>query len=51
MAEHWLRELFIQMHKTLETFQGTMFITAVLGLIDVENMSLYYMNADHPPPV
>jgi serine phosphatase RsbU (regulator of sigma subunit) len=49
--EHWLRELFIQIHKTLETFQGTMFITAVLGLIDVESQSLYYMNADHPSPV
>jgi hypothetical protein len=28
-----------------------MFITAVLGLIDVESQSLYYMNADHPSPV
>jgi serine phosphatase RsbU (regulator of sigma subunit) len=49
--EHWLRELFIQMHKTLETFQGTMYISCIIGLIDIETLSLYYMNAEHPNPI
>lgn len=49
--EHWLRELFIQIHKTLETFKGTMYISAVIGLIDIQNLCLYYMNAEHPNPI
>ncbi|GIX42996.1 MAG: hypothetical protein KatS3mg129_2729 [Leptospiraceae bacterium] len=49
--EHWLRELFIQMHKTLETFQGSMYISCVMGLIDINTLSLFYMNAEHPNPI
>lgn len=48
--EIWLKNLFIQMHKTFETFDGSMMVSLIIGLIDIETNSLYFINAEHPYP-
>ncbi|GIX40328.1 MAG: hypothetical protein KatS3mg129_0061 [Leptospiraceae bacterium] len=50
LPELWLRQLFIEMHKTFETFQGSMMLSLIMGLIDVKTNSLYFINAEHPYP-
>ncbi len=49
--EIWLKQLFIELHKILETFQGSMMISLILGLLDIQTNSLYFINAEHPSPV
>jgi hypothetical protein len=51
MPETWLRYSFIELHKIFETFDGSMLISAVIGLIDIETGLVYYMNAEHPYPI
>jgi serine phosphatase RsbU (regulator of sigma subunit) len=46
--EKWLAEAFIELQKVLETFEGTMFITTIIGLIEENTGSLYFINAQHP---
>ena len=41
---HDLDELFT-------TFDGTMLISAVMGLIDEERGTVYFLNSEHPWPV
>ncbi|MBK8395849.1 MAG: SpoIIE family protein phosphatase [Leptospiraceae bacterium] len=49
--ERWLKNAFIEMHKTFETFDGTMLVSVVFGLIDEMTGTMYYLNADHPEMV
>lgn len=46
--ERWLKNSFIEIHKVFETFNGSMLISAVVGLIDEDSGLLYYLNAEHP---
>ncbi|MCB1177699.1 MAG: SpoIIE family protein phosphatase, partial [Leptospiraceae bacterium] len=46
--ERWLKNAFIELHKIFLTFDGSMQISAILGLVEEETGVLYYMNAEHP---
>ncbi len=49
--EKWLKELFIEIHKIFESFDGSMLMSGFLGLIDETTGTLYFIYAEHPYPV
>lgn len=49
--ESWLREALMELQKVFLSFEGTMLVTAFLGLLDNTTGVLYYVNAEHPKPV
>ncbi|MCC6274747.1 MAG: SpoIIE family protein phosphatase [Leptospiraceae bacterium] len=46
--ERWIKNTFIELHKIFESFNGSMLISLVLGLVDDETGLMYYINAEHP---
>ncbi len=46
--ERWLKDCFIELQHIFVSFDGTMLISAVLGLLDDETGLLYFINAEHP---
>lgn len=46
--EAWLKESFQEMQMVFESFNGSMVVSAVFGLVDEENGLVYYINAEHP---
>lgn len=46
--ERWLKECFLELQSIFESFDGSMLISVVLGLIEEETGLLYYVNAEHP---
>lgn len=46
--EQWLKECFIELQNVFVSFDGTMLISAVIGLVDNSTGLLYYINAEHP---
>lgn len=46
--EVWIKNTFVDLHKVLETFECSMLISCILGLIDEETSFLYWVNAEHP---
>ncbi|MBR31714.1 MAG: hypothetical protein CMN77_10380 [Spirochaetaceae bacterium] len=46
--ERWLKNAFIELHKVFETFDGSMLISLVFGLVDDDNGLVYLINAEHP---
>lgn len=46
--ERWMKNSFAELHKVFETFDGSMLISMVLGLVDEETGLVYLMNAEHP---
>ncbi len=49
--ERWLKEIFIELHKVFESFDGSMLISGCLCLIDEVSGVMYYIYAEHPFPV
>ncbi len=49
--ERWIKNAFVEMHKVFESFEGTMLMSLVFGLIDENTGTMYYINAEHPDPV
>jgi hypothetical protein len=49
--ERWLKNSFVELHKVFESFDCTMLVSIVVGLIDNSSGLLYYINAEHPYPV
>lgn len=49
--ELWLKETFLDMQNIFESFDGSMFLSGILGLVDNSNGFVYYVNAEHPWPV
>lgn len=49
--EKWLKELFIEIQKIFESFDGSMLMSGFLGLIDETTGTLYFIYAEHPYPV
>ncbi len=49
--ERWLKECFQEIHNVFISFDGHMLISAVIGLVDEETGTLYFINAEHPWPV
>ncbi|HMV42555.1 MAG TPA: SpoIIE family protein phosphatase [Leptospiraceae bacterium] len=46
--EKWLKNSFVEMHKVFESFDGSMLISVVMGVIDNTTGLLYFINAEHP---
>lgn len=46
--EHWLKDTFLELDKVFESFDGSMLVSLVLGLVDTQTGLLYYINAEHP---
>lgn len=49
--EIWLKNLYHDLDELFTTFDGTMLISAVMGLIDEERGTVYFLNSEHPWPV
>lgn len=49
--EQWLREAFLELQQTFESFHGSMMASIFIGLLDEQTGLLYYINAEHPYPV
>ncbi len=49
--ERWLKNAFLELQKVFESFDGSMLVSMILGLVDDEAGLLYYMNAEHPHAV
>ncbi len=46
--EIWMRESFRELQNVFVSFDGSMLISAMYGLIDNRNGTVYYINAEHP---
>ncbi|MCE9500845.1 MAG: SpoIIE family protein phosphatase [Leptospira sp.] len=46
--ERWIKDAFLELHHVFETFDGSMLVSLVLGLIDDKTGFLYMINAEHP---
>nr|WP_246846719.1 SpoIIE family protein phosphatase [Leptospira barantonii] len=46
--ELWLKECFLELQNIFESFDGSMLISVVLGLVDLESGILFFLNAEHP---
>ncbi len=46
--EIWLKNLYKELHRVFISFEGSMLISLVLGLIEKETGLYYYINAEHP---
>lgn len=46
--ETWLKECYIELQNVFETFDGSMLISVIMGLIDVKSGCMFYFNAEHP---
>ena len=49
--ERWLKNSFIELHKVFESFDCSMLVSIVVGLVDNASGLIYYINAEHPYPV
>lgn len=46
--ERWLKNSFLELQKVFESFDGSMLISVVIGLVDEKTGYMYYINAEHP---
>jgi hypothetical protein len=46
--ESWIKETFIDLQRIFESFNGSMLVSIVLGLIEENSGFMYYINAEHP---
>lgn len=46
--ERWLKNTFMELHKVFLSFNGSMLVSSVIGLVDEETGTLYHLNAEHP---
>ncbi|MCZ8156846.1 MAG: SpoIIE family protein phosphatase [Leptospira sp.] len=46
--ERWIKDCFLELQSIFESFDGSMLISVVLGLIEEHTGVLYYINAEHP---
>ncbi len=46
--ELWLRDGYYELQNVFVTFDGSMFISVVMGLVDEQSGVMYYINAEHP---
>ncbi|PKL13404.1 MAG: stage II sporulation protein E, partial [Spirochaetae bacterium HGW-Spirochaetae-6] len=49
--EIWLSECYQELQQIFEAFDGSMMISAIVGLFDENAGLMYYFNAEHPWPV
>ena len=46
--ELWIKHSFVELQRVFETFESSMFISLVLGVVDDLTGTMYYVNAKHP---
>ena len=46
--EKWIKNCFLELHKVFESFDGSMLVSLVMGLVENETGFMYYINAEHP---
>ena len=46
--EQWLKECFVELQNVFVPFNGSMLVSAVMGLVDESSGVFYYVNAEHP---
>lgn len=46
--EIWLRERFLDIQNVFLSFEGSMYISVCMGLVDDLTGQMYYINAEHP---
>ncbi len=46
--ERWLKKLFVELQDVFVSFEGSMLISAVIGLLDLRTGMVYYINSEHP---
>ncbi|MDZ4725566.1 MAG: SpoIIE family protein phosphatase, partial [Leptospira sp.] len=46
--ERWIKNAYLEMQNAFESFDGTMLMSAIFGLLDEETGTLYFMNVSHP---
>ena len=49
--EQWLNACYEELQNVFVSFEGTMMVSAVIGLLEDESGLLYYINAEHPASV
>lgn len=46
--KQWLYETFNELQSLFESFEGSMLMSVVMGLVEEESGELYFLNAEHP---
>lgn len=46
--ELWLKEAFLDLQNVFESFNGSMYLSIVMGLVDNTTGFMYFINAEHP---
>lgn len=46
--EKWLKSAFVELQNVFESFDGSMLISVVMGILDDATGYLYFINAEHP---
>jgi len=46
--ERWIKNTFLELNQVFETFDGSMLVSMVLGLVDDTTGLLYAINVEHP---
>ncbi|MEM7184664.1 MAG: SpoIIE family protein phosphatase [Spirochaetota bacterium] len=46
--EAWLKERFLDLHNVFISFEGSMYISVCMGLVEEDTGLFYYINAEHP---
>lgn len=49
--EQWLKDCFLELQNVFVSFDGSMFLSAFLGIVDEQSGLMYCINAEHPRPV
>ncbi|XDD41541.1 SpoIIE family protein phosphatase [Leptospira sp. WS60.C2] len=47
-AERWIKNAYQELHHIFESFDCSMLVSMVMGLIDDDTGLMYYLNAEHP---
>ncbi len=48
VPELWLRDCYFELQNVFLSFNGSMYLSLVMGLIDEVNGTMFYLNAEHP---
>ncbi|MEM7179453.1 MAG: SpoIIE family protein phosphatase [Spirochaetota bacterium] len=48
LPEDWLRDCIAEIEKIFQIFDGYMLASAIIGLLDLQEGKLYYINLEHP---
>ncbi|MEM7184636.1 MAG: SpoIIE family protein phosphatase [Spirochaetota bacterium] len=51
LPELWLRNVFYDLQDIFSNFDCSMLMSMVIGLIDIQSYTCYYVNSEHPYPV